>query len=152
MAENVAGELPHAVLMAATAHDLVDRISDPMELLGCSIDGTHDCWGNARVLADGERLNERSTAEVLVVDDLRLEHLPHLTAFVGVVIATAGPWEGVIPGTLVDDFRRSALGGLLRRLDIPHVWNLPLVTAAIHTGDLVQIDPHAGTLLCLPLS
>jgi hypothetical protein len=125
---------------------------DPLELVGCSIHGSHSCWGDARVLLTGETLSGPSTAEILVVDDLTVDHLPFLPLFLGVVIASNGPWEGATPGTLVDDFRLSALGVLLRRMDIPHAWNISLATAAVRTGDLINLDPQAHTFWCLSLT
>ena len=139
--------------MAATIQATERTLGDPpIELSGCATAGRHDCWGGARVLTAGETVAEASTGEILVVDDLVVDHLPFLPAFVGVVMVTNGPWEGVIPGTLVNHFPCSALGALLRLLDIPCTWNVPLATTAMRTGDLIHLDPSACTLWCLPLT
>ena len=112
--------------------------------------GTHEVWGDARVLS-GTTIDTLVPGEILVTDDLTPDMLSYLSICVGVIITSAGPWESAIPGILHDDFARSGAAALLRALDIPHTWNTPDASTEITTGDLVHLDPTTRTIWALPV-
>lgn len=121
-----------------------------VEIIAGQSHGTHEVWGDARVLR-GTALDALLPGEILVTDDLTPDMLGYLPICVGVIITSAGPWESAIPGILHDDFTRSGVAALLRALDIPHTWNTPDATTKITTGDLVQLDPTTRTVWALPI-
>lgn len=94
----------------------------------------------------GDPIDQLLPGEVLVVEELTTDMLGFLPLCAGVIIESAGPWESALPGILHTDFARSGAAALLRALDIPHAWNLPEASQAITTGDLVHLDPLAGTV------